>query len=151
MPCLNQCIELSLASHSSFELKPAKLGLFGTTGDGKLFQKPLIQGPMIFKLKRTQRVRDPFKRVTLPVRIIVSRVDTPLITSPRVRDVSNPIQNAGSRKFTLGADIEIFARKTAAPSGSSPSRIVQKSASFSAERTIPIRAVNHLARLGSHG
>ena len=92
MLCLNQRIELSLAGHSSFELKPAKLGLFGTTGDGKLFQKPLIKGPMIFKLKRTQRVRDPFNRVTLTVRIIVSRVDTPLITSPRVRDVSNPIQ-----------------------------------------------------------
>ena len=91
MPCLNQCIELSFAGHSSFEFKPAELGLFWTTGHRKLFQKPLIERPMVFKFKRTQRVRDPLNRVTLTMRIIVSRIDTPLITGTRVRDVTNAI------------------------------------------------------------
>ena len=48
---------------------------------------------MIFELERTHRVRDLFERIGLPVRIVVHRVDAPLVTRPMMLGVQNAVHH----------------------------------------------------------
>src|SRR5690606_5494568 len=48
----------------------------------QFFDEPVIQGAVVYELKRTDRMRDVFDAIALPMGKIIHRVNTPLISAP---------------------------------------------------------------------
>src|SRR5207302_1432413 len=82
----------------------------------QLFDDPVVQGPMVLKFERANRVRDPFERVGNRMREIVQRVDAPLVAGAVMRRVANSIDRGIAQSRTAGGSM----RRRA--SGAGPSR-----------------------------
>ena len=70
---------------------------------------PVVERPVVLELQRADGVRDPLDRVRLAVRVVVHRVDAPLVAGAVVLGVQDAVHHrvahveVGRRHVDLGA------------------------------------------------
>src|SRR4029077_18660213 len=50
-----------------------------------------VERPMILELERADRMGDPFERVGDAMRVVVERIDAPLVAGPVMRRMPDPV------------------------------------------------------------
>ena len=61
--------------------------------DPQVLDIPIVKRPVILKLQRANRVRNPLNRIALAVRVVIHRVDAPLIARPMMLGVQNAVHH----------------------------------------------------------
>ena len=89
---LHQSQEFALAEQCVSQAKTIKLHLLGWE-NSKLLDKPVIEGPMIFKLQGADRMRHVFDGIRLPMRVVVHGIDAPLIASTVMLGAQDPVHD----------------------------------------------------------
>jgi len=85
LSALHEPNELSLAQHRVVDVETCELGLLGTwplNPDG--VERPVVDLPVYPELERAQRMSDVLDRVLEAVRVVVHRVDAPVVAVPVV-------------------------------------------------------------------
>ena len=80
----DQLIQLAFAGYGVMQFQPGKLDLLRMRRHLQLVQHPIVERTMVFKLKRTQRVRDVFQRIGNAMGVVVHRIDQPGIAGSNV-------------------------------------------------------------------
>ena len=80
---LHELQQLALAHHRVGEIEPGELDLLRVV-DAQLAAEPVVQRAVVLELQRADRVGDALDRVGLPVRVVVRRVDAPLVAGAMV-------------------------------------------------------------------
>ena len=90
---LDETLELALAHHRVGQKQLRELDLSGWFGEVEGGHAPIVQGAMILELQRTERMRDALDGVRDRVRVVVHRVDAPVVASPVVRGAPDAIED----------------------------------------------------------
>ena len=98
---------------------------------GRGLEHPVVERAVRHELRRAQAVADAFEVVAQAVRVVVQRVDAPLVAGMVMRDVADAVEQ-GSRSHILGEAMSILLRSERAPSGNSPAFIRWNKSRFSA-------------------
>ena len=75
---LHQLQQLALAQQRVRQVEAVEFDLLRRE-DAQLLDEPVVERPMVFELQRAHGVRDFFERVRLPMRVVVHRIDAPLV------------------------------------------------------------------------
>ena len=75
---LHQLDQLPFAQDRVAEVEAGKLDLLRTGFHVQLIQKPVVQGPVVFKLQGADRMGDPLDGVREAMGKVVHRIDAPL-------------------------------------------------------------------------
>ena len=86
----------ALRQHDVGEVEPRELVLLRQRARelaavGELLDHPVVQRPVVLELERADRMRDALERVRDAVRVVVERIDAPLVAGPVVRGVPDPV------------------------------------------------------------
>ena len=85
--------EPSFRQHRVREVEAGELVLPRPRRRRKMFDQPVVQGPVVFELEGADRMGHPLDRVRLAVRVIVCRVDAPLVAGARVGAVKDAVEH----------------------------------------------------------
>src|SRR5690554_6930695 len=119
MSLIDQQLELALAGNRVVEVQAGKFVLLRLGGHRQIFNKPVVQWTMIFKLQCTDRMGYPFDRIGLPVRKVIGRIDTPLVPGLMVMRMADAVDNrithvhVGRRHIDLGTQRTLALLKVA--------------------------------------
>ena len=92
MSVLHQRQQLALAQQRVGEIQPVELELLRRK-DAELLDEPVVQRPVIFELEGADRVGHLLDRIRLPVRVVVHRIDAPLVARPVMVHVQDAIHH----------------------------------------------------------
>jgi len=107
MAFTHQLSQLTLAHHRIFKIEAWKFYLPWMTGDTDVIQHPVIQGPVILKLQRTQWVSDAFQSIRDRVSEIVHGIDAPRIPGLMMNDtMSDPVQRRITHIHIRGGHVD---------------------------------------------
>ena len=144
VPLLDQLDQPALRQHDVGEVearefvllrqRPLELAAFG-----ELLDDPVVERPVVLELERADRMRDALERVADAVRVVVERVDAPLVAGAVMPRVADAVDRRIAQ-LTFGLAMSILSRSTCAPSANSPARMRRKRSRFSATRPLAIRA-----------
>ena len=62
---------------------------------GELLDDPVVERPVILEFERADRMRDALERVRDAVRVVVERIDAPLVAGAVVARVADPVDRPG--------------------------------------------------------
>ena len=62
-------------------------------GHWQLVEQPFVERPVVLEFQRADRVRDALDRVRLAVRIVVARIDRPLVAGARMGGVQDAVEH----------------------------------------------------------
>ena len=90
---IHQQFQLALGGDGVVQVEPCELDLPRLAGNREVVEEPLVERPMIFKLKGANRVGDAFNGIRLTMCEIIGRVDFPGIAGLMVMRMANTIQD----------------------------------------------------------
>ncbi|PRD39768.1 UNVERIFIED_CONTAM: hypothetical protein NCL1_01509 [Trichonephila clavipes] len=90
---VDQLLELALGSHGVVQVQARELDLLRMRQRRQLVQQPVVERPVILELERAQRMRDALQRVRDRVRVVVHRVDAPVVTGLVVGDLADAVED----------------------------------------------------------
>ena len=77
---LNQCTEITLTHYGVGNVEASKLSLLGRIyGKSAVLHNPIVEGTVILKLQRAERIGDAFQRVLNRMRKVIHRINAPLV------------------------------------------------------------------------
>ena len=77
---------------------------------GQLLVDPVVERPMVLELERADRMRDALERVRDRVRVVVERVDAPLIAGAMVVRVPDPIDRRIAQVHVRARHVDLEAQ-----------------------------------------
>ena len=104
----DQLQQFAFTHHSVGQIQSRELDLARMI-NAKLVAEPIVQRPVIFKLERTDRMRNGLDRIALTVSPIVHRIDAPLIAGSMMVRMEDAVHHRiaqvdiRSRHVDLGA------------------------------------------------
>ena len=88
----NQLQQLALAEQGVSHVQPVELDLPGVK-DAQVVHKPVVKRSVIFELQRADGMRNAFDGIRLPVRIVVHRIDAPLVAGAVMFGMQNAVHH----------------------------------------------------------
>ena len=82
--------------------------------DCDVVQHPVVKRTVIFEFQRAQRVRDAFQRIRDAVRVIIHRVDAPLVAGAHVVCAADTVDHRVTQVDIAAGHIDFRAQYTAA-------------------------------------
>ncbi len=113
MLLLHQLQQFALAQQRVRQVQPVELNLLRWE-NSQLLDIPAIQRLVIRELQRAHRVRYVLNRVRLPVRVVVHRIDAPLVTRAVVRRMQNAIHHRIAHVQVWRSHVDLGTQHTAA-------------------------------------
>jgi hypothetical protein len=90
---VDEPLQLALARDGEHEIAARELDLPRAARPlPELIEEPVVERPVILELERAERMRRAFDRVRKRVRVVVHRIDAPLVARALVRHLANPIE-----------------------------------------------------------
>ena len=115
VPLFYQLQEFALGHDRVVEVQPGELDL-SAREDAELFDEPLVERAVDFKLQRAQGVRDVLDGIALPMREVVHRIDAPIVAGAVVVGPLDAVQqgvphvHVGVGHVNLGAQHAVSVR-----------------------------------------
>ena len=91
-------------------VESCKLALLGLDLKADILNNPLVEGSMVFKLDGAKRVCDSLKRVLDGVRIVIERIETPLVALSMVINVNDSVDRRVSQIDVRRCHIDLCAK-----------------------------------------
>ena len=85
--------QLALAHHRVGQVEAGELDLLRARRHRQVGEQPVVERPVILELERAQRVRDLLDGVRDRMRVVVDRIDRPLVAGAMVRDAPHAIEH----------------------------------------------------------
>ncbi len=93
MPVADELGQHTLGQQRIGQIEPRHLVLTWLRGHRQLVEQPLIERPVVLELQRADRMGDALDRIRLAVRIVVARIDRPLVAGARVVSVQDAVEH----------------------------------------------------------
>ena len=106
----HQGAELPFGEHRVINAQPGKLDLPGVIGNGDVLYHPVVQGAVVLKFQRAQRVGDSFQGVLDGVGKIVHGVDAPLVALTVMVHMANPVDHGVAHIEVAGGQVDFGAK-----------------------------------------
>ena len=106
---VDQFKQLALAHHRGGEIQSGKFDLLRTMRRIGFGDDPIVQGAVIFKFQRADRVGDAFDGIGQRVRKVIRGIDAPCGPCPIVGGMPDPIEDRISQIDVRGAHIDFGA------------------------------------------
>ena len=109
-PAFDEFQQLALAHHRVRKIQAGKFDLLREIGKPEGFQEPVVKGTVRFKFQRADGMGDALHPVRKRVRIVVHRVDAPIVSGAVVRGVLDAVNrrvahiHVGAGEVDFGAE-----------------------------------------------